>query len=97
VHLGQHIDLFILFVQQVFEIADFGFQHANAFLERFGVSAGKSPPAELIAGATLKPNIGTLRARRSDSIASYLFASASVTGLGYPALRAGAHLDDLHR
>lgn len=96
-HLGQHVDLLILLVQQILQLPNLRLQGADALLERLGVASWKGTTAELVAGAAFKANIGALRAARANAIAANLLAAASVAGLGDTALGARAHLDDLHR
>lgn len=79
---GEHVDFLVLFVQQVLEITHLGFQDAHALFQTLGVASGKCAATELIAGAALEANVGTLGAAGANTVASYFFASASVTGLG---------------
>lgn len=97
VHLGEHVDLFVLLIQQIFQVANLSLQDPDPLLQTFGVSSGECTPAQLVAGLALEPDVGTLRAAWSYPIASDLLAPTSITGLGDSALRAGSHLDDLHR
>lgn len=95
---GQHVDLLILLIQQVLQIFDFGLQGSHSFLQRLGITARERPTAQLVARLALEPNVGTLCAAGTNAIASDLFASASVAGLGNPTLCTGAaDLDDFHR
>lgn len=86
----KHIDLLILLVQQVLQISDFRLQGSHSFLQRFGIATREGPAAQLVARSALETNIGALCAAGSNAIASDLFTSTSVTGLGDPALCAGA-------
>lgn len=95
-NLGQHIDLFVFLVQEIFQVTDLCLQCSNSLFEAFRITSGKGPPAELIAGAAFEANIGTLRTGWPDAIASYLLASAAVAGLGDAALRTAAHLNYFH-
>ena len=96
VHLGEHVDLLVLLVQQILEFPDLAFQGANPLFQRLGVSAGERASAEFIARAAFEADVGTLRAAGSDAIAANLLAAAAVAGLGDTALRTRAHLDNLH-
>lgn len=96
-HLGQHIDLLILLIQQIFQFPDLQLQLAHALLQGLGISPRKGAPAQLVAGAALEADIGTLGTTRSDTIATDLLAAAAVAGLGDSALGTGAHFDNLHR
>ncbi len=96
VHLGEHVDLLVLLVQQILEFPDLGFQGANTFLQRLGVSAWERASAEFVARAAFESDIGTLRAAGSDAVAPNLLAAAAVAGLGDTALRTRPHLDNLH-
>jgi hypothetical protein len=95
-HLGQHVDLLVLLVQQVLEFADLALELPHALLERLGVSTWEGAAAQLVAGAALEADAGALRAAGSDAIAANLLATAAVAGLSNPALGAGAHLDNFH-
>ncbi len=96
VHGGEHVNLFVLFVEQVLELADLALELADALLERLGVAARKGAAAELVAGAALEADVCALRACRAGAVAANLFAAAPVAGLSDAALGAGADLDDLH-
>lgn len=45
VHLGEHIDLLVLLVQQVLQLPNLRLQGPDAFLERLGVTTGKGSAA----------------------------------------------------
>ena len=72
VHLRQHINLFILFIQQVLQLPHLGFESANALFQGFSVASWERAPTQLVAGLALKADIGTLRARRAYTIAANL-------------------------
>jgi hypothetical protein len=42
---GQDIDLFVLLVQQIFQIFDFGLQTPHSFFKRFGISTREGAAA----------------------------------------------------
>jgi len=96
-HLRQHIDLLILFVQQVLQFPHFRLERAYSLLQRLGVSTRECSSTELVARLALEAHVGTLRAAWPDAIAAYLLAAAAITGLGNPALRIRPNLDHLHR
>ena len=93
----EHIYLFILFVQQILEISNFGLQGAHSFLQRLGVSTGEGTATELVAGFAFEADIGALCTTGTDAVATDLLASATITGLGDTTLRAVPDLDHFHR
>lgn len=93
----EHIDLFVLLIQQVLEIPDFRLQRAYSFLQGFGVAARESATTQFIARFALEANVGALSATWSDAVTTDLLASASITGLGNTTLGAVADLDHFHR
>jgi hypothetical protein len=96
VHLGQHVYLLVLLIQQVLEFPHFQLELSNALLERLGVTPGEGAAAELVAGLAFESDVCALRACWADAIAADLLASAAVAGLGDAALGAAADLDDFH-
>ena len=96
-HLGEHINLLILLVQQVLQLPHFSLQRAHSLLQGFRISTRKCSSAELIARLALEADVGTLRAAGADPIAAYLLAAAPITGLGNSALRIRPNLDHFHR
>lgn len=97
VNLGEDINLLVLHVQQDLHVLHLRFEQADALFQGFGVSSGKRSPAQLVAGFALKPDIGALRAAGADAVTADLLASASITRLSDPALRAGPELNYFHR
>jgi hypothetical protein len=79
---GQHVDLLVLFVQQILQILDFCFQGSHTLLERLGVTTRESPAAQFIARSTFETDVGALCTAGTNAIAADFLASASVTGLG---------------
>jgi hypothetical protein len=71
VYAREHVDLFVLLVQQVLQFPDFGLQAPHAVFQRLGVAAWKGPAAQLVAGLALKANVGALCATRPDAVASW--------------------------
>jgi hypothetical protein len=71
VYSGQHIDLFILLIQQVLQFPDFGFQPSNAIFQRLCVASREGSSAQLVTRLTLEANVGALGATWSDAIASW--------------------------
>ncbi len=96
-HLGEDVNLLVLHVQQNLQVLHLRFQQADALFQGFSISSGKRSPAELVAGFALKPDIGALRTAGADAVTADLLASASITRLSDPALRAGPELDYFHR
>ena len=95
---GQDIDLLVLLVQEILQVLHFCLQGTHALLQRLRITAGKSSAAQLVARSALEAHVGALCTARSNTVAADLLASASVTGLGDPALAAGAaDLDHFHR
>ena len=94
--LGKDVDLFVLFIQGDLQLFCFRFQHADAFLERFGVSSGKGSPAQLVARSALEAHVRTLGAARTDAITANLLAPTPITRLGDPALRASPVVNQFH-
>jgi len=66
----EHVDLFVLFVEQVLQLPNLGLEAAHTLFERLGVAARKGSPAELIAGLALEAYILALGAAGSDAIAA---------------------------
>lgn len=95
-HPRQHVDLLILLVQYIFQFSNLRFQRTDPFLQRLGVTSREGPSTQLVARLAFEPDVGTLRAARSDSIASYLFTPTPVTGLSDTTLCACADLDHFH-
>lgn len=93
----EHIDLLIFLVKQLFQFANFSFQTPHTILQRLCVTSWKGSSTQLVTRFTFKSDIGTLRTGRADSIAAYLFASATITGLCYTALVGRTHPYHLHR
>lgn len=93
----EHIDLLVLFVQQILQFSYFGFETSYSILQRLSVATWESSAAQLVAGFTFEPDVGTLGTSWSDTVTSDLLASASIAGLGNAALRGAAHPDHLHR
>lgn len=93
----QDIDFLVLLVQQTLQIPDFRFQRSHALLQRFRVSSGKGATAEFVAGFALETDVGALRAAWPNAVATDLFTSAAITGLGDTALGGVADLDHFHR
>ena len=96
VHLGQHVNLLVLFVKQVLQLSVLPLEHSHSLLQRLGVPARKGPPAQLVAGAALEADGGALRAGRAGAVAADLLAATAIAGLGDAALGAGPDLDDFH-
>jgi hypothetical protein len=96
-HLGQHVDLLVLLIQQILQFPHFGLQRTYSLLQRFGISTRERSSTELVAGLALEADVGTLRAAGSYAIAAYLLAATAITGLGNPALRTRPNLDHFHR
>ena len=94
---GQDVDLFVLFIQQVFELLDLRLQRPDPFFQRLGVPSRKRSPAEFIARLALEPHRCALRAAWRDAVASDLLGPASIAGLSNSTLRTRAHLDHFHR
>lgn len=93
----EHVNLLILLVQQILQVFDLCLQGSHSFLQRLGITTGESTAAQLITRFALETNVGALGTAWSDAIATNLFASATITGLGDPALSAGAtDLDHFH-
>lgn len=95
-NLGQHVDLLILLIQQVFQFSDFEFERSHSIFERFGISAREGSSTELIAGLAFESDIGALGAAWANAITANLLASASIAGLRNTTLCCIAHPDDLH-
>ncbi len=96
VHLGQHVQLLILLIQQILQFANFSFEGTHSFFKRLGISARERSSTQLVAGLALEADIGALGATRPNAIASYLLTSAAVAGLGNATLGSGSHLDHFH-
>ena len=77
----KHIDLLVLLIEQLLQLADLCLQESYALLERLGVTSGKCATAELVAGLALKTNVGALCATWANAIAAYLLRTASIAGL----------------
>lgn len=93
----EHVNLLILLIQQILQVFDLCLQGPHSFLQRLGITTGESTAAQLITRFALETNVGALGTAWSDAIAANLFASATITGLGDPALSAGAtDLDHFH-
>ena len=73
-YFGEHVNLLVLFIQQVFQFPHFSLQCPHPILQRLGVSAWKGPPTQLIAGLALESDIGTLGTTWSDTVATNLLA-----------------------
>ena len=82
VHSREHVDLLILLVEQLLELAHLALQQSHALFQRLGVSARESAAAELVAGLALEANVGALRAAGADAVAPDLLGATSVAGLG---------------
>jgi hypothetical protein len=97
VNAREHVDFLILFVQQILEISDLCLEGSHTFLQRFGISTWERAAAQFVACFALETNVGALGTAWSNAIAANLLASATITGLGDPALSAGAtNLDHFH-
>jgi hypothetical protein len=70
VYSGEHIDLFILLVQEILQFPDFCFQSPNTIFQRLGIASGEGSSTQLITCLALKPDVGALRATRADAVAS---------------------------
>lgn len=92
----KHIDLLILLVEQLLQLADLSFQLSYALLERLGVASGKCATAELVAGLAFESNIGALGATWANAIAAYLLRAAPVAGLCNAGLAARPDFDHFH-
>jgi hypothetical protein len=92
----EHVDLLVLFVEQVLELAHFRLQEADSLLERLGVSAREGAPAELVARLALESDVGALGAAGADAVAAYFLGATAVACLGDAGLAVGADLDHLH-
>ena len=90
----KHIDLLILLVEQLLQLADLSFQLSYALLERLGVASGKCATAELVAGLAFESDVGALRAAWSYTVAADLLASAS-TSYGQSSVSFGTMSHDL--
>lgn len=93
----EHINLLILFIQQVLEIPNFRLQGAHSFLQRLGISTRESTATELVASFAFEADIGALCTTGTDAVATDFLASATITGLGDTTLRAVPDLDHFHR
>jgi len=97
VYPREHVDLLILLIQQFLQIFDLRLQRSYSFLQRLGITTRESTAAQLITRFALETNVGALGAAGSDAVATNLLTSAPITGLGDPALTAGAtDLDHFH-
>lgn len=92
----EHVNLFVLLVEQLFELACLGLEDPHALLQGLGVAPGEGATAELVAGLALKADIGALCAAGADSVAAYLLGSTSVAGLGDAGLAVGPDFDHFH-
>lgn len=95
-HPGEDIDLLVLLIEQVLELAHLGLERPDPLLEGLGVATRKGASAELVAGAALEPHRGALRACRAHSVTADLLASTTIARLRDAALRSRPDLDDLH-
>lgn len=59
-HLGEHIDLLILLVEQVLELAHLQLELAHALFQGLGVATRECAAAQLVAGSALKADVGAL-------------------------------------
>jgi hypothetical protein len=96
VHAREHVNLLVLLVEQLLELAHLGLQKPHALLQRLGVASREGAPAELVARLALESDIGALRTARADAVAAYLLGATAVACLGNAGLAVGADLDHLH-
>jgi len=92
----QHVDLLVLLVQQVLQVAHLSLEHAYALLKRLCISTGKSSSAELVAGLAFEAHVEALGTAWADAVAAYLLGATAVACLGNARLVIGANLDHLH-
>jgi hypothetical protein len=92
----EHIDLLVLLIKQLFQLADLCLQESYALFERLCVTSGKRATAELIAGLALEANVGALCATRANAIAAYLLRTASIACLCDAGLAARPDFDNFH-
>lgn len=95
-HGREHVNLLVLFVEQILELSDFGLELADTLLKRLGIASRKRSSAEFVAGTAFEANVGALGARGPDTIAANLFATTAITSLSDTALSTGADFDNLH-
>ncbi len=93
----EHVDLLVLFVEQVLELAHFGLETSDAVFQRLCVTSRKSSPTQLVARLALEPDIGALRTAWSYAVTPDLLAATPVTGLCDPTRRSAPHANHLHR
>lgn len=62
-HLGEHLDLLVLLVQKILQLANFTLENSHTLLQGLGVAPRKGPPTELVRRLALKAHIRALRAR----------------------------------